>query len=252
MDTFQRESPPPTISLGVKCKTVMDFSFWLLKTFFNGTLYGLPHGTTSCLLVSTLECSVANKNQHQVCPIPWRAAHRPENANPLSEMISQLMRHKEAGKFQGFIPLLEEKNLDNPWQLCWDFLRNAWTRSLLTRNANLVFPQSTCDVVQPPRLDKVVKDQLLHAERPGLEIWFWKTLLVKRGNWISHLSLAWSLQPDARPSNTQIIHIRQRVLGGTSQVINAERRWAPKLKALADEDYKGRNVTLFRCFNFPK
>ena len=93
------------------------------------------------------------------------------------------------------------------------------------------FPKPACDVVQAPRLDNEVRDQQLKKgmdPKHGLE----KTLFKLQEQFLEITGPSkcfWHNfpQPDARPSNAQMIHLLQRALvlvGGTSQTINVERR----------------------------
>jgi len=91
------------------------------------------------------------------------------------------------------------------------------------------FLKPTCDVVQAPRLDNEVRDQLLKNDMDpnyGSE----KTLFKLQEQLLEvtgPLTCLWHdlLQSDNRPSNSQIFHLLQRALvlvGGTSQAINVE------------------------------
>ena len=155
------------------------------------------------------------------------------DADRESDEIS-LLGEEEASKFQDFNPRLEQDESWTPPAAMLRFLEENLNQVPPDKERQAIlanFPKPNCDVVQPPRLDKEVKDQLLQK---GLDPKFGseKTLFKLQEQLLEvtgPLTCLWHdlLQPDVRPSNEQMIHLIQRVLvllGGTSQAINVERR----------------------------
>lgn len=178
-----------------------------------------------------------------------------------SETIIEPLDPEEAKEFQDFDPKLKNQETWQPPTSMTSFLEKYFNQCLEAEERQAIlddFPKPQCDVLQAPKLDQSVREQLWKRRKDpqfGAEKTLYKLqeqLLEVTGP----LACLWSdlLNPDSNPTNEQIIQLLQRALvlvGSTSHAISVERRkiaWGrinPSLKALAKEDYDDRKDNLF-------
>lgn len=177
--------------------------------------------------------------------------------------VVDLLGEQEATQFREleFDPKVKDDTAWQPTEAMLKFLEKHFNQSLTEEERKAIlndFPIPKCNVLQAPKLDPEVKDQLRKKGRNpqfGTERCLYRVqeqLLEVTGP----LTCLWAdLQnPDAELKNEEIILLLQRALvlvGSTYHSINVERRrtaWSrinPSLKSLAEEEYDKREGNLF-------
>ena len=177
-----------------------------------------------------------------------------------SDVVS-LLDDIEAEQFREFDPEVKDPKSWQPPSTVIKYLDKHFNKTLSETNRQAIlseYPVPDCAAVKAPKLDTEVTEQLKSKgkdPRFGAERNLYKIqeqLLEVTGP----LTSLWAdlMRPDVDLTKEQIVHQLQRALvlvGSTSHAINVERRkvaWArinPKLKSLAEEEYKGRESNLF-------
>ena len=169
--------------------------------------------------------------------------------------------HVEDDEYKEFDPKLkDEESWQAPASMA-SFLEKHFNQSLEIKEREAIlsdFPKPQCDVLQVPKLDPEVREQLTKKGKDpqfGTEKVLYKIqqqLLEVTGP----LTCLWSdlIGPGDRPNNEQIVQLLQSALvlvGSASHNISVERRklaWGrinPNLKTLATETYNNRKGNLF-------
>jgi len=175
--------------------------------------------------------------------------------------VVNLLDDGEAEQFCEFEPEVKDPQSWQPPPSVVKYLEKHFNKTLTETEREAIlseYPIPDCAAVKAPKLDTEVMEQLkskgkdprFGAERNLYRIQ--EQLLEVTGP----LTSLWVdlLHPDRELTKEEVVHQIQRALvlvGSTSHAINVERRkvaWArinPKLKSLAEEDYKDRESNLF-------
>lgn len=173
----------------------------------------------------------------------------------------ELLDEKEALELVEFDPTVETPSTWDPTKGMLNFLEKHFNRCLTDDERTSIladFPKPNTPVLQAPRLDEDVKEQL---KKKGKDPHFGQErVLFKLQDSLLEVSgplmCLWSdlTNPEAEVVPEQILLLIQRalvLLGSTSNAVTLERRkiaWGrinPSLKSLASEDYEKREDQLF-------
>jgi len=191
-------------------------------------------------------------------PLPKEVVQPRDLSN---EDVVELLSDSEAQEFTEFDPAVEPQGMWDPPTAMASFLERHFNHSLSEKEKEAImtdFPRPNCSVLQAPQLDDLVKEQLKKKGKDpqfGAERTLYKVqqqLLEVSGP----LTCLWAdlLNPDAEVSAEEVLALIQRalvLLGSASHGVSQERRKIacsrinPKLKALASEDFTGRENKLF-------
>ena len=228
--------------------------FWPLGPFFPPQLAPWPlPGWPSQMPMGNVAAPETNKEDPKV----------PNNGASTSnedEIVIQL-DDTEAQEFSEFDPTIPPEGTWDPPGSMTAFLDKHFNRCLSSTEREAIltdFPKPNCAALQAPRLDDLVKDQLVKKGKDpqfGTERTLFKLqqqLLEVSGP----LTCLWAdmLNPDTDPSSEEIVLLLQRalvILGSSSHTISLERRRIactrinPKLKPIASEEFTDRKDQLF-------
>ena len=232
------------------------------------TLSGKSTGPTPS--VSAIRANAPRAGLTQVLlPSEWlsRLGSQPsssgsQDAVDVTEDPIDLLTEAEALELVEFDPSVTPENSWKPPEHMAQFLSKHFNRCLSDAEREAIlkdFPRpDDVDVLQPPKLDEEVKDQLKKSGKDphfGAE----KSLYKLQGQVMDvagPLSCLWAdlLNPKASVSTENTLLLIQRalvLLGNASHSISLERRkiaWTrinPRLKSLATEEYAKRESNLF-------